>query len=168
LGVRPVNGREEDEHEDAWWRLQKGTGTVVKRPAWWKFGLLGSAVLTIATVVKILKSVNKLLDNNISWSEMLVLGIRIPMAGFLCGLVVWLILPLSKALGVVGDAIVGMVTIIVFFFLCMFDYDPSLLSSRGLPMFGLAVIIGAVLGIWVGRDLRKYIAEQKATTEYRD
>ena len=64
-----------------------------------------------------------------------------------------------------GDAIVGMVVMVVFFLSCMLLFDQELLEKKlwsgGLPMLVLGAFAGLVGGAWTGRDLRKQWAEEQ-------
>jgi hypothetical protein len=86
--------------------------------------------------------------------------------GFLCGVIVWAGRGLYGWFGMAGDAIVGLVVMVVFFVSCMLLFDPAMLGasflSGGAPMLGLAVVIGLIAGPWLGRDLRKELPNQKS------
>jgi hypothetical protein len=86
--------------------------------------------------------------------------------GFLCGTVGWGGLGLSRRFGLVGDAVLGMVTMLVFFACCMLLFSPNLLtekwSSGGSYMLAFGAVAGVVLGVWTGRDLRRWLADEKA------
>jgi hypothetical protein len=79
--------------------------------------------------------------------------------GFVCGVVAWTGRGLYDRIGMAGDAIVGVAVMVVFFLACMIAFEPALLGSKfrvgGLPMLGLAIVVGAICGPWFGRDLRK-------------
>lgn len=116
-------------------------------------------MLSIATVVKVVKALPQLFAaQGVHWSELLLFAVAIFLMGFASGVVVWTALPLSKKLGRIGDAIVGAVTMVSFFLMCMLLFDRSLLTthlSRGLLMLGFAIVFGVAIGVWVGKDLRK-------------
>ena len=135
--------------------------------SWWKYGLLGMATLlgacSLGLPVKFIVHLVRFPADNIPWHEIPLVLLAVSAMGFVCGIVTWLLLPLSKKLGSIGDAIIGIIVIFTFFLFCMFLYDPSLLTqapNRGFPMFVMAIIVGAVLGVWCGRDIRRFIKEQ--------
>jgi hypothetical protein len=132
--------------------------SVARLLKWWHFGLIGGVVLSIATVIKIFKSLPALLAGELSWSGFFYFPIAIFAMGFACGVLVWLALPLSRRLGLLGDAIIGAVTMPFFFVLCMLIFDSSLLTTKlkqGLIMLGFGVLLGAFMGLYVGSDVRK-------------
>src|SRR5947208_2412659 len=138
---------------------------------WWQYGLLGGLVLSLATIIKLIRTV--LMGAVIAgaagkagWTEAVAFAVAIFGMGFVCGLVIWAGRGISRRLGLFGDAMVGMVVMLVFFTACMFLFDPDLLgpklSSGGLPMLGFGALLGLVGGAWVGRDLRKEWVKQES------
>ena len=126
---------------------------------WWQFGLVGGVVLSIATAIKLVRAVVHGAVGDIEWSEAAGFAAVIFGMGFLCGVIVWAGKGLYRRIGWVGDAIVGMVVMVVFFLSCMLLFEPELLGAKffvgGLPMLGLAVPLGFIGGAWTGRDIRK-------------
>lgn len=124
--------------------------------------MVGANIMLLATIIKVIKAVSRFFSEDVPWTELISFPGQVLALGFVSGVMVWLVLPLSRKLGSLGDALVGLVTMNFFFLCCMFIFDRSLLppqSLRGLPMLGLATVVGVVLGVWVGRDLRKFIAQ---------
>lgn len=81
----------------------------------------------------------------------------------------WFVWLLARRLGAFGDAMVGIVVMVFFFFLCMLIFDRSLLvpdPSKGLPMWILAIAVGIILGVWCGRDFRKLARERQAQKQH--
>lgn len=81
---------------------------------------------------------------------------------FVCGLVGWAGLGLSRRFGTTGDALVGVAVMLVSFLCCALVVAPEIpgprLAASGVPMFGLAVIVGLFGGAWIGRDIRRELA----------
>ena len=96
------------------------------------------------------------------WSQAFGFAVAIFAMGFLCGVVVWAGRWISRRFGLFGDAIVGMVVMLVFFTACMLLFDPDRLGPRGLPMYVFGALLGLIGGVWVGRDLRKEWAKQES------
>jgi hypothetical protein len=130
-------------------------------PSWW---LLGGLVLSLATIIKLIRTVliGAVAAGQAGWTEALSFAVAIFGMGFLCGLVIWAGRGLSRRLGLVGDAIVGMVVMLVFFTACMLLFDPALLGPGGLPMFVFGGLLGLVSEAWFGRNLRKEWAKQES------
>ncbi len=122
---------------------------------WWQFGLFGGIVLSIATVVKVIRAIFR---GKVEWGEDDGFAAAIFGMGFLCGVIVWAGKGLHQRLGMVGDAIVGLVVMVAFFISCMLLFEPELLGAKfqngGLPMLEMAVVLGPLGGAWTGRDLR--------------
>jgi len=129
---------------------------------WWQFGLLGGFVLSLATLIKVIRAVVRGLAGEAEWGEAAAFAVAIFAMGFACGVVVWAGKGLYRRLGMAGDAIVGLAVMVVFFLSCMFLFEPALLGARfgsgGAPMLGLAVVLGLIGGAWIGRDVRKELS----------
>jgi hypothetical protein len=129
---------------------------------WWQFGILGALVLSVATIFKVVHALFDGVKHPVAWSEAAIFALAIAVMGFACGVVVWAGSGLHERLGRLGDAIVGAVVMVAFFTMCMLLFDPALLGPRfasgGLPMFGLAIVFGAIGGAWVAHDVRKHRA----------
>ena len=131
---------------------------------WWQAGLLGAALLLILVLVKALIFIGRFFTQDVPWSELPGFAALLLFMGFTCGLVVWLVLPLSGRYGAFGDVIVGVVGTVFFFLMCMIAFDRAMLTTKpiaGAAMFVIAIVTGAVLGPWIGRDLRKEIAKER-------
>ncbi len=132
---------------------------------WWQFGLLGGAVLSLATLAKVIRALVRGAAEGVSWTELVSFAALIFGMGFVCGLVGWGGRGLSRRLGLLGDSLVGMAVMLVFVTACMLALDPESLGPKflygGLPMLGLGAIAGLVGGAWVGHDVRKEWAEQE-------
>ena len=93
---------------------------------------------------------------SVPWRELLTLPIVVFGMGFLCGTLVWALRGLSRRFGLVGDALTGLIVMLVFFLCCMFLFAPAMLhgerSGRG-PMLLLGTLVG-LGGAWIGHDLR--------------
>lgn len=127
----------------------------MKRISWWQCGLIGAVVLSVATIEKLIKSVLMFSPVEFSWYGLLCFQLLIFAVGFICGFILWLALPLSRKLGRLGDGIIGIVTMEFFFLICMIIFDPSMLMPdplKALPMLGMAMVFGFLLGMWMGRD----------------
>lgn len=124
--------------------------------------MVGGLVLSFATFIKLIRAVARGAAGGADWGEVAGFAAMIFAIGFACGVVNWIGLGLSRRFGAAGDALVGVAVMVVFFLGCMLAFDPGLLgpklASGGMPMFGLAVVAGLVLGVWIGHDLRKEFA----------
>jgi hypothetical protein len=131
---------------------------------WWQFGLFGGIVLSLATVIKLVRALARGAGSAAVWGDAAGFAAAIFAMGFACGIVVWAGRGLYHRIGMAGDAIVGLAVMIVFFVACMLLFEPAMLGSKfstgGAPMLGLAVVIGLIGGAWVGRDVRKEVAAQ--------
>ncbi|HEX4612737.1 MAG TPA: hypothetical protein VH092_31370 [Urbifossiella sp.] len=131
---------------------------------WWQFGLAGSFVLSYATVIKFIRAVRGGDTPDADWGELPGFAAALFGMGFLCGVIVWAGRGLYQKIGMVGDAIVGLAVMVVFFISCMLVFEPGLLREKfatgGAPMLGLAAVAGPFAGVWIGRDLRKDSAPQ--------
>ena len=129
---------------------------------WWQSGLVGGAALSITTAVKVVRAVVCGAVGDIEWGEAAGFAAAIFGMGFLCGVIVWAGKGLYRRIGWVGDAIVGLAVMVVFFISCMLLFEPELLGSKfysgGLPMLGLAVVFGLISGAWAGREIRKELS----------
>jgi hypothetical protein len=126
---------------------------------WWVFGLVGGFALSVATAVKVVRAVVSGAADDADWGEAGGFAAAVFGMGFLCGVIVWAGRGLYRRIGWVGDALVGLVVMVVFFLCCMLLFEPELLGSKfyvgGLPMLALAVVLGPMAGVWTGRDIRK-------------
>jgi hypothetical protein len=132
---------------------------------WWQYGLVGGVVLSLATLVKAVRGVARGAVGAVDWADAAGFAAAVFGMGFACGLVVWAGRGISRRLGLVGDAVVGLAVMLVFFTACMLVFDPELLGrkwwSGGLPMLGLGAVLGLAGGAWIGRDLRGEWAARK-------
>jgi hypothetical protein len=134
----------------------------MRKVSWWQCGLVGGCVPSFATLIKLIRAVAGGAAGGADWGEAAGFAAMIFAIGFACGVVNWMGLGLSRRFGAAGDALVGVAVMVVFFLGCMLVFDPDLLgpkfASGGVPMFGLAVVAGLVLGVWIGHDPRKELA----------
>ena len=125
---------------------------------WWQFGLVGGMVLSIATGIKAVRALKSGGLGEHSFRDAVLFAATIFAMGFICGLVVCVGRGWHRRIGAAGDALLGMIVMIVFFLSCMVVFSPEMfgpkLKSQGLPMLGIASIIGLIGGVWTGRDLR--------------
>ena len=125
---------------------------------WWQFGLVGGFTLSVATAVKLVLAIARGAAAEASVAEAIGFFALMFAMGFLCGVVVWAGRGLYHRIGMAGDSIVGVAVMVVFFLACMIAFAPDLLGPKfrngGLPMLGLAVVLGAICGPWFGRDCR--------------
>jgi hypothetical protein len=139
--------------------------TSMRYPRWWQCGLLGGVSLSVTTLVRAIPDVICGALTEVGWTQVVGFLAAIFGMGFVCGLVAWAGRGLSRRFGLVGDAILGMAVMLVFFALCMLLFESALLgtkwSSGGLPMLGLGALAGLFGGAWIGHDLRKYWAGQE-------
>jgi hypothetical protein len=126
----------------------------------WRYGLLGAGVLSVGTGVKVVERLLFDPSSGLPWRELPGFGLTVFLMGFVCGCVAWAVRFLPVRLGRVGDALMGLFVMDVFFLCCMAAFDRSLLTdngTNGMLMLALGSVAGAVLGGWVGHDLRKWI-----------
>ena len=137
-------------------------GAQARSLSWWQLGILGALVLSAATLFKVVGALFDGVKHPVAWFDAAIFALEIAVMGFACGVVVWAGSGLHERLGRLGDAIVGAVVMVAFFTMCMLLFDPALLGPRfgsgGLPMFGLAIVFGAIGGAWVAHDVRKHRA----------
>ena len=128
---------------------------------WWQFGLIGGVVLSLATAGKFVRALVTGGADDIDWSEAGGFAIAIFAMGSICGLVVWMGRGLHRRIGIVGDAIVGVTVMLLFFLSCMLLFDPAMLGEKfldgGAFMLGFAFVIGLIAGPWIAHDVRKEI-----------
>jgi hypothetical protein len=122
---------------------------------WWQSGLIGGVTLSLVTAIKVVRAIIRGTAGDGEWSEAVFFALAIFGMGFLCGVIAWFGRGLYNRLGMLGDALVGMVVMVVFFLSCMTLFDPEMLGAKGIPMIGLAVVFGLIGGAWMGRDLRR-------------
>ena len=126
---------------------------------WWQFGLLGGVVLSYSTAIKFVRAIRGGNSPDAIWSELLEFSASVFGIGFLCGVIVWAGRGLYQYLGPLGDALVGLVVMVAFFASVMLVAEPELLREKfangGGPMLIFAAVTGPIVGIWIGRDLRK-------------
>jgi hypothetical protein len=133
----------------------------MSRVRWWHFGIVGGFALSFATFIKVIRALIRGASGNSGALEALgVLALTFAM-GFVCGVVAWIGRNLYDRIGLLGDSIVGVAVMFVFFLACMLAFEPALLGSKfrsgGLPMLALAFVVGAIAGPWFARDLRKSV-----------
>lgn len=128
---------------------------------WWQCGLLGALVLFVATCSNALHSLPRFFLKDVPWGELLYFPFQILLIGFAVGVIVRFFVPLAIWFGPIGDAMIGMIGMNVFFLLCMqIDSSPiPPFSSRAVPLFALATVLGILMGVLVGRDIRKEDSE---------
>jgi hypothetical protein len=135
---------------------------------WWMFGLVGGGVLLVATAVKFVRVLVGGVGGEGGLLEALTFAALLFGVGFACGVIVWAGRGLYRWIGLAGDAVVGSVVMIVFFMACMLAFSPDLLAEKlfagGLPMLGMAVVLGAIGGAWTGRDVRKQLSTRRPRT----
>ena len=134
----------------------------MRKVTWWQTGLLGGFTLSLATLIKLVRAVVAGAAGRADWSQATGFAALIFAMGFVCGLVAWAGLGLSRRFGMAGDAFVGVTVMVVLFLCCMLVFAPEFLGPKlatgGVPMLGLAVVTGLILGAWIGHDIRKEIA----------
>lgn len=138
---------------------------------WWQFGLIGGAVLLVATAVKLVRALAAGATGEGGMGETVGFAALLFGMGFLCGLVVWAGKGLYNRIGLAGDAIVGAAVLVVFFLACTQMFAPEILAEKfvwsGVLMLGLAVALGAFGGAWTGRDVRKQLAARRRPSSVR-
>ena len=126
---------------------------------WWQFGAVGGFTLSVATAVNLVRAIFRGAAGEARLVDSLRLFALTFAMGFVCGVVAWAGRGLHDRIGMIGDSIVGVAVMIVFFLACMLAFEPALLGSRfrvgGLPMLVVAIVVGAICGPWFAGDLRK-------------
>jgi hypothetical protein len=128
--------------------------------SWWHFGVIGGLALSLATGYKFLQAIPRLWNGIIPWTELLAIAGLAFLIGSICGCVVWFLRKLSSRFGLTGDAVIGAVTVNVYFPLLAAFVDRELLrlwmvKESVLTMFGVATVLGAGAGLLFGMDQRR-------------
>lgn len=142
----------------------------MRKLTWLWCGLLGGTGLSIVTLRKLIQAIVAGRAGGADLSEAGGFFALMFTIGFVCGLVAWAGLELSRRFGTVGDALTGVAVMVVFFLGCALAFTPQMLGPRfidsgGIGLFGLAIVAGLYLGISVGRDLRREIAASASPEE---
>ena len=134
---------------------------------WWVFGLIGMLALFLPTVIIFISAINRHNVPAEEWGKAAGVAAAVAGMGFLCGLIAWAGQRLHTYLGMLGDALVGAIVMLVYLTCCMLLFEPELLNEKfsigGLPMYCMGAVIGLAGGAKVGYDLRKWIQKQSAT-----
>ncbi|MDR7070962.1 CHASE2 domain-containing sensor protein [Pseudoxanthomonas japonensis] len=123
---------------------------------WWECGMIGGIVLSGATVAN---AISAILGGvrDVIWTDVFGVALTVFFMGFLCGVVAWSGKGLHQRLGAIGDALVGAAVMVAFFTCCILLFSPELLGAKfvdtGLLVLGIAVLMGAIGGVWFGHDL---------------
>jgi hypothetical protein len=141
--------------------LAESTGEDFKW-SWWTSGFVGAFILSALTLANIGKVVwDAVTGAAVPWAELAPLPFIVFGLGFICGVVVWLLRGASQQLGWIGDSLIGVVVMNIFFMSCMILFAPEMVKeniSGGAMMLGLATVIGAIAGPFWGRDIRKELS----------
>src|SRR5688500_6819119 len=97
---------------------------------WWQFGLIGGIVLSLATAGKFIRAIVTGRAHDIDWGEAGGFAVAIFVMGSICGLVVWMGRGLHRRIGMLGDAIVGVLVMLLFFVSCMLLFAPEMLGEQ--------------------------------------
>lgn len=127
-------------------------------PPWWLCGLIGGLALALATLARMIAGLPRLLRGDVAWGEVASLPLATFAMGFLCGAVGALLYPWVRNLGLVGDALLGLVVMDVFFLACMALFAPELLTTNrqgGAAMLAFGSILGLGAGPFFARDWRR-------------
>jgi hypothetical protein len=140
-------------------KLRQGEDSS-RRLAWWHYGVMGVVVLLLATAIgAIIKIPLQLMrGQEVRWGEIPGFVGLLLLMGFACGITAWIGRLLTSRLGRLGDALTGMLVMDVFFLICMmFFMRESLMrfDSHARIMLALGTAVGLVLGVCIGRDMRK-------------
>jgi hypothetical protein len=69
---------------------------------WWQYGLFGGVVLSLATIVKVIRAVIGGGARDVGWTQAISFAVAIFVIGFMCGVVVWGGRSISRRFGVFG------------------------------------------------------------------
>jgi hypothetical protein len=137
---------------------------------WWQCGSIGAGLFLLVTVIgmpiKIFLMPNE--GKPFPWSEFPRFALMIAIMGFILGVVFWLGRILTRRLGRAGDALTGLLIGDTFFLICMWLFQrESLLrfDSDTRIMLALGTVVGLVLGVWIGHDLRKSIGKESRSED---
>ena len=118
--------------------------------------MIGGIVLSGATVANAISAILSGV-RDVIWTDVFGVALAVFFTGFLCGVVAWSGKGLHQRLGAIGDALVGAAVMVAFFTCCILLFSPELLGTKfvdtGLLVLGIAVLIGAIGGVWFGHDL---------------
>lgn len=124
---------------------------------WWESGLIGGVVLSGTTAFNAVNAFVGDVDGPTPWVDIFGVVAATFCMGFLCGIIAWSGKGLHRRFGAAGDALVGMAVMLAFFTCCILLFAPELFGPKwldgGLPMLGVAMLFGAVGGIWFGHDI---------------
>jgi len=126
---------------------------------WWQGGLLGAVTLCAVMGVKALFVVP------MAWFRGTLPSFDVPgiagfvagafAMGFACGVVGWAGRGLHRKIGLLGDSLTGLAVGLVFALCIIIMFDPE----DRVSVVCLMVVLGACLGPWFARDLRKELGE---------
>lgn len=132
---------------------------------WWQFGLVGGIVLSLATLIKVIRAIVRGVADETALTEFGNFAAAFFVMGFVCGVVVWAGRGLSRRLGAIGDAVVGLVVMQVFFVSCMLLFEPAMLGQKfehgGRPMLLFAVPLGLFAEWHIGQAIRRPQTEEQ-------
>ena len=123
-----------------------------------RWGVIGGVALSLTLLVKVAIAFARGSLGGAPMSELFRDAAIMLSIGFVCGFVACAVTGLHR-FGMAGDAVAGVVVMVLFFTMCMLVFDPALLFQRfragALPMYAMGTVLGAVAGAWFGRDFRK-------------
>lgn len=123
--------------------------------SWWQFGLIGGIALSLATVYKALRFLQRVAPQFGPWWDFFAVAALVFCLGFVCGCLVWWLHGLSSRGGLLGDALIGAVVANVYFVLLCAVADRDLLRLwtdpvGGPTVVGAATVIGSGGGVLIG------------------
>lgn len=133
---------------------------------WWHGGLLGGAVLSVATGQKLLGEIPAMLAGSMPLGKFLVelplFAAGIFALGFVCGVAGWAVWRILRSTGRLADVFVGIVVLNTFLMLCLWWFGGVTGDWRDVAFFGtFGTVGGAIVGFTTGGKMRQDIWEEQ-------
>lgn len=128
------------------------------RLTWWHCGLLGAAVLLLATGAGAIAKIPVMLirGQTVGWRQAPAFAAALLIIGFVCGVLGWLTRLVAARRGRLGDALTGAVVGGTYCLCCMTLFAREyIVGPAGLVMLGAGASLGALVAVSVGDEHRK-------------
>lgn len=132
--------------------------TERRRLTWYRTGMVGALVLVACALLNLLASLPRMFIEPWTWQELVFLPTALVVIGFVCGAIVGWMLPLSRRIGVWGDAVIGAFVGPAYLFLCLAIFEPTAFDIRYIPwgtfLLLMSALIGGSFAVAMGHDVR--------------